>query len=122
MIIFILWLMIVILYLIFNYGANKKSEYKTEERVDFNIAALDLERSGIDVTVFDEIRKAEEEDSEFYTAVMKFDYENMIEEFWDSFQTKLNIMDMLQINPYDLQEGLNKHKKKLLSRGYIFKE
>lgn len=82
---------------------------------------LDLKKSKLEVTLFDEIRKSREEDEEFYSAILKNDIENSIEEFWDSVQTKLNLLDMNGINTYFIYAGLKKHIEKLENKGYKFK-
>ena len=76
----------------------------------------------IKVTLEDEIEKCIEEDSEFIAGVLKNDKDNIIEEFWDSVQTKLNVMDIMGISMKDVYErGLNKHLDKMNERGYTFK-
>ena len=75
----------------------------------------------IKVSLEDEIEKCIEEDSEFIAGVLKEDRENIIEEFWDSVQAKINVMDMMGIPIKEINEGLHKHLDKMKSRGYKFK-
>ena len=75
----------------------------------------------IKVSLEDEIEKCIEEDSEFIAGVLKEDKENVIEEFWDSVQTKLNVMDIMGISMKEINEGLHKHLDKMTRRGYTFK-
>lgn len=76
----------------------------------------------IKVSLEDEIEKCIEEDSEFVSGVLKKDKDNVIEEFWDSVQTKLNVMDIMGISMKDVYgRGLNKHLDKMDFRGYTFK-
>lgn len=112
-----IYLIVLILGLDFFRGCKEKEIVIIKEYLE----PLDLKKSGLEVTVFEEIRKCEEEDNEFYTAILKFDYNNSIEEFWDSVQTKLNVLAMSGISTKDVYNGLEKHKEKLKKRGYIFK-
>ena len=48
--------------------------------------------------------------------------DNTIEEFWDSVQTKLNVMGMMGIPTDVIYKDLNKHIKKMYEREYVFKE
>lgn len=92
------------------------------EEVKTNILKpLDVEKSNLNINLFDEMRKCNEEDDEFLSAVMKEDIDNTIEEFWDSVQTKLNVMAMLGIPTEMVYRGLDKHIQKIKERGYIFK-
>lgn len=116
--IMILYLVLVMLILNFFLGV-KANEIRQENHI---LKPLDLKKSGIDVTLFDELRKCTEEDEEFKKGIVKQDYDNSIEEFWDSVQTKLNVMDMAGIKLEDIYAGLEKHKLKMISRGNVFKE
>ena len=62
-----------------------------------------------------------EEDKEFQKGVLAGDINNTIEEFWDSVQTKLNVMGMIGIEAERIYKDLEKHIKKMNNRGYIFK-
>lgn len=108
------WVIAVMLILMFIAGASKK------ERVI--LRPLDLQRSKIETNLFDEMRKCYEEDEEFLEAIMKYDIDNAIEEFWDSVQTKLNVMSMIKIPVDMVYRDLDKHIKKMYERGYVFKE
>lgn len=111
---------LILLMLILNFFLVVKAN---EERLENHyLKPLDLKKSGIDVTLFDELRKCTEENAEFTQAIIKCDYDNAIEEFWDSVQTKINVMDMAGIKLEDVYKGLDKHKEKMESRGNIFKK
>lgn len=112
-----IYLIVILLFLNFIAGCGEKEVIVLKEY----LKPIDLEKSGFKLTVFQEIFKCEEEDGEFYTAIIKDDYNNAIEEFWDSTQTKLNVMAMMNISTTDIYDGLLKHKKKMKKRGYIFK-
>ena len=106
--------------LILNFFLGIKSNEIRKE--NYNLKPLDLKKSGINVTLTEELRKCEEESEEFQKAILKCDYDNAIEEFWDSVQTKINVMDMAGIRMEDIYEGSRKHKLKMISRGNVFKE
>ena len=116
--IMLVYLVLVMLILIFFLGVKAN-----EERLESHyLRPLDLKKSGINATLFDELRKCDEENAEFTQAIIKCDYDNAIEEFWDSVQTKINVMDMAGIKLKDVYKGLDKHKEKMESRGNIFKK
>lgn len=109
-----IWLIAIILIMLFFKGAAEKET--------INLSPLDMEKSKLDTNLFDEIRKCNEEDDEFFKAVIKCDIDNIIEEFWDSVQTKLNVMSMLEIPTEMIYGGLDKHTEKMNERGYVFKK
>lgn len=111
---------LILLMLILNFFLGVKSNEIRKE--NYNLKPLDLKKSGINATLFDELRKCDEENAEFTQAIIKCDYDNAIEEFWDSVQTKINVMDMAGIREKDIYKGLDKHKEKMESRGNIFKK
>ena len=111
---------LVLAMLILNFFLRVKSNEIRKE--NYNLKPLDLKKSGINATLFDELRKCDEENAEFTQAIIKCDYDNAIEEFWDSVQTKINVMDMAGIREKDIYKGLDKHKEKMESRGNIFKK
>lgn len=107
------WVLVVILILMFFKGASEKA---------LTLRPLDMKRSNLETNLFDEMRKCYEEDEEFHEAILKYDIDNAIEEFWDSIQTKLNCMNMIEIPTDMIYRGLAKHIKKMYERGYVFKE
>lgn len=109
------WIIALMLTLLFFKGAIREKEV-------ILLKPLDMEKSSLDVTLHDEMRKSYEEDEEFHEAVMKKDIDNAIEEFWDSVQTKLNCMNMIEIPTDMIYRDLDKHIKKMYERGYVFKE
>lgn len=82
---------------------------------------LDLKKSNLSVGLSEELKKCTEEDKEFIKGVLAGDINNTIEEFWDSIQTKLNVMGMIGIEIERIYKDLEKHIKKMNNRGYIFK-
>ena len=66
--------------------------------------------------------KLEEEYEEFTIGVESFDYENILEEFYDIVQVMVNIMDMLEISTKEIESAYFKHHRKLLDRGWEFKK
>lgn len=109
------WVIAVMLIILFFRGASEKESVVL-------LKPLDMEKSILDVTLHDEMRKSYEEDEEFHEAVMKKDIDNAIEEFWDSVQTKLNCMNMIEIPTDMIYRDLDKHIKKMHERGYVFKD
>ncbi|MCR1953057.1 hypothetical protein NSA50_18825 [Clostridium sp. DSM 100503] len=107
------WIIAVMLIIFFFRGASEK---------EVTLRPLDMEKSKLDTNLLDEMRKCYEEDEEFLEAIMKYDIDNAIEEFWDSVQTKLNVMSMINIPVDMVYRGLDKHIKKMYERGYVFKE
>ncbi len=104
---------------------TKWKTYRKKNGLDAEIKIilrpLDLERSNLDVTLIQELKKCAEEDAEFAKGVLKNDIDNTIEEFWDSVQTKLNVMGLMGIPTEMIYIDLEKHIKKMNTRGYIFK-
>lgn len=109
-----IWLIAVMLILMFIVGASEKEI--------FILKPLDMNKSKLDVQLFDELKKCTEEDNEFIKGVLEMDTDNTIEEFWDSTQTKLNVMGMIGIPTDVIYRDLDKHIKKMNKRGYVFKE
>lgn len=69
------------------------------------------------VTVEEQIEKVKEEVQEFYDAVENKDAENTIEEFYDVIQSMLGVISIQDLED-ELHDGLCKHNKKLISRGW----
>ena len=112
--VFGIWLIAITLMILFFKGAAENEQVI--------LRPLDMNKSNLDINLFDEIRKCMEEDDEFFKGVMKCDIDNIIEEFWDSVQTKLNVMGMMGIPTDVIYKDLNKHIKKMYERKYAFKE
>ena len=105
---------------------TKWNSYRKKQGLDVEakiiLRPLDLEKSNITVTLERELDKCTEEDTEFAKGVVNGDIENTIEEFWDSVQAKLNVMDIMGIPTDIIYKGLEKHIKKMNKRGYVFKD
>ena len=82
---------------------------------------LDMDKSNLDVTLMKELVKCVEEDQEFAKGALSNNIDNTIEEFWDSVQTKLNVMSIMGIPTDMIYKDLDKHIKKMNRRGYLFK-
>lgn len=111
-----IWLVAIMLILDFFAGASEKN------KDNIILRPLNMEKSKINVTLFGELNKCIEEDNEFIKGVLEEDIDNTIEEFWDSVQTKLNVMGMMGIPTDVIYKDLDKHIKKMIKRGYVFKE
>ena len=111
-----IWLVAIMLILNFFAGAAERNKEKIILR------PLDREKSNINVTLVAELDKCTEEHYEFKKGALTNDIDNTIEEFWDSVQTKLNVMGMMGIPTDMIYRDLNKHIKKMIKRGYVFKE
>lgn len=111
-----IWLVAIMLILNFFAGAKEK------DRENIILRPLDMEKSKLKVTITGEFYKSIEEDEEFRIAAIKNDIDNTIEEFWDSVQTKLNVMGMMGIPTDMIYKDLDKHIKKMYEREYVFKE
>lgn len=111
-----IWLIAVMLILNFFAGATERN------KENIILKPLDMNKSKLDIHLFDELNKCMEEDNEFIKGVLEMDMDNTIEEFWDSVQTKLNVMGMMGIPTDVIYRDLDKHIKKMNKRGYVFKE
>ena len=98
---------------------RKKNGLDTEVKI--LLRPLDLEKSNLNVTLIKELDKCTEEHYEFKKGALAGDIDNTIEEFWDSVQTKLNVMGLMGIPTDLIYRDLEKHIKKMSDRGYIFK-
>lgn len=87
-----------------------------------HLKAIDFKRSPIgQPKLFDELKKCIEEDDEFQRAILNNDPANAIEEFYDSIQTKVNCLDMMDIPIEIVCRDQDKHYKKLRGRNIKFK-
>ena len=111
-----IWLVAIMLILNFFAGAKEK------DRENIILRPLDMEKSKLKVTLISELDKCTEEDYEFKKGALSNDIDNTIEEFWDSVQTKLNVMGMMGIPTDMIYKDLDKHIKKMYEREYVFKE
>ncbi|MBS5937130.1 hypothetical protein [Clostridium sp.] len=111
-----IWLVAIMLIINFFAGAAERN------RENVILRPLDMEKPNIKVTLIKELDKCTEEDNEFKKGALTNDIDNTIEEFWDSVQTKLNVMGMMGIPTEVIYKDLNKHIKKMYERGYVFKE
>lgn len=111
-----IWLVAAMLILNFFAGAAERN------KDNIILRPLDMEKSNINVTLVAELDKCTEEHYEFKKGALTNDIDNTIEEFWDSVQTKLNVMGMMGIPTDVIYKDLNKHIKKMNEREYVFKE
>ena len=111
-----IWIVAIMLILNFFAGASERN------KENIILRPLDMEKSKLNVTLVDELFKCVEEDGEFAKGALNNNADNTIEEFWDSVQTKLNVMGMMGIPTDVIYKDLDKHIKKMIKRGYVFKE
>lgn len=107
------------------YYSRWKSYLKDKglyKEVRIILRPLDMDKSNLDVTLMKELVKCVEEDQEFSKGALSNNIDNTIEEFWDSVQTKLNVMSIMGIPTDMIYKDLDKHIKKMNKRGYVFKE
>lgn len=107
------------------YYSRWKSYLKDKglyKEVRIILRPLDMDKSNLDVTLMKELVKCVEEDQEFAKGALSNNIDNTIEEFWDSIQTKLNVMSIMGIPTDMIYKDLDKHIKKMNKRGYLFKE
>lgn len=111
-----IWLIAVMLILNFFAGATERN------KENIILRPLDMKKSKLNETLIAELDKCTEEHYEFKKGALSNDIDNTIEEFWDSVQTKLNVMGMMGIPTDIIYSDLDKHIKKMNKRGYVFKE
>lgn len=68
------------------------------------------------------IDKLDEEHDEFINAIEFYDYDNILEEFYDMVQVMVNILDKMDITTKEIESAYFKHHRKLLDRGWEFKK
>lgn len=119
MIILIIGIYLVALFLVLNFFKGVNGPIKNS----ITLNPVNFKKSPIgQPTMFHELNKCKEEADKFQKAVLKNDISNAIEEFHDSIQTKLNCLDMMGIPVDMICKDQHKHYKKLLNRGFVFKE
>lgn len=70
------------------------------------------------VSVQEQLEKIEEEEVEFLQAISDMDVDNIIEELWDSLQSKIGLCNMLGIGLGAIARGYDKHVEKLRKRNF----
>lgn len=79
-----------------------------------------IQLKNIDLTgvrTLEQINKVLEEEIEFMVAIELADRENAIEEFWDTVQVKLGLMDkVFGIKADEVMKGYDKHLEKIKDR------
>lgn len=68
------------------------------------------------VSLKEQIRKIDEEDTEFIRAIMGEDDEHIIEEFWDTVQARLGLLEKIGIDANRVMEFYPKHLEKIKNR------
>lgn len=111
-----IWLVAIMLILNFFAGAAERN------KENIILRPLDMKKSKLNETLKSELDKCTEENNEFEIGALSNDIDNTIEEFWDSVQTKLNVMGMMGIPTDMIYKDLDKHIKKMIKRGYVFKQ
>jgi len=103
-IIITLWVMSILLIIMF-FKVAKEPEGISLKNI--NLEAISLR---------DQLEKIEEEEKEFYAAIVNMDRENMIEEFWDCMQSKLGMLNKFGIGAQEIMESYQKHLVKIQNR------
>lgn len=68
-----------------------------------------------------QIEKIEEEVDEVVEALINNDTSNLVEECWDVIQATLGLIKIKGLEK-EFREGFEKHREKMLSRGYKLEE
>lgn len=121
LLVFGIYSLVLVLILIFFMGAHTNETYYDKNKIRLIPVDFKASKKGIP-TFWEEIRKAKEEDKEFYEGVLKNDIPNALEEFHDTIQSKLQVLDMMGIKVEVVVKSQDKHYKKLLGRGWLFKK
>lgn len=66
-----------------------------------------------ETTLMNQLRKVEEENDEFDTAIIKNDINNAIEEFWDKVQSSLGALEKIGIKADIVIEDYSRHLEKI---------
>lgn len=87
------------------------------------IKAIDFDKSPVEnLTVVGQINKCQEEDDEFYAAVIKGDITNALEEYHDKIMSATNLLVKMGLSLDIIEISQLDHFKKLETRGIVFKE
>ncbi|MBY6789229.1 UNVERIFIED_ORG: hypothetical protein B2H98_05380 [Clostridium botulinum] len=88
---------------------------------DLSITLKNIDLTGI--TISDEMVKVAEEDSELDKALLEYCCNNtkdtkdhVIEEYWDTVQARLGLLQKCGINAHEIMQGYYKHLVKLKDR------
>ncbi|OPJ62062.1 DUF3850 domain-containing protein [Clostridium chromiireducens] len=82
-----------------------------------NTLCVELKNTGgNETTLINQLRKVEEENDEFETAIIKNDINNAIEEFWDKVQSSLGALEKIGIKADIVIEDYQKHLDKIRNR------
>ena len=81
---------------------------------------LEIDNNELDIRTM--LDKLYEESLEVQTALDNRDFLNLQEELFDTIQVCIGILDKLDREGLSLRTGLNKHHKKLVSRGWTSKK
>ena len=103
---------IILLILCASLVLNFWIEAKHKENVDFGIKLKNIDLSKI--TFQEQLDKIIEEDNEFLNADNTT--EEFIEEFWDTVQARLGLLEKLGINADSVMDGYSKHLEKIKNR------
>lgn len=75
------------------------------------------------VSISEQLNKISEEDNEFDMAVLEYCHVNniknknhLVEEFWDTVQARLGVLQKVNINASEIMEQYPKHLEKIKSR------
>lgn len=75
------------------------------------------------VSISEQMNKIDEEDNEFDMAVLEYCHDNdiknknhLVEEFWDTVQARLGVLQKVDIDAKEVMEQYPKHLEKIKSR------
>ena len=69
-----------------------------------------------DITMEEQVAKINEEDEEFAVAIINYDLDNAIEEFYDCMQARLGLLEYLGVDAEDVMKAYPEHLEKLKNR------
>ncbi|MGL5153100.1 MAG: hypothetical protein ACRC7N_21275 [Clostridium sp.] len=98
----------------------KRDEWYISED-NIKLKPIDFDKSEFQITLQQELNKCKEEDDEFYKAIINNDIPNALEEFHDTIQSKLQVLDMINVPVGAITSSQKEHFEKLKSRGWEFK-
>ena len=101
--------------------ANDLFDYVQPEVKQYTIYfnQLNIGRLG---SIHDHFRKIKEEQKEFISSIIKDEPKaRKISEFWDSFRSKMSLLDREGITVEEVFEGSGIHMEKVIDRGYKIK-
>lgn len=91
---------------------NNEIKVDRDKRKGIELCNIDLSK----VSLHEQWNKVSEEDAEFYVAMQNSDRNNQLEEFWDTVQARLGILQKLGVDAKIVMKYYPEHLKKLENR------